>query len=85
MKRTKIEKLISVIAWLGLVGGILFSALVCKSTLYSSVSMCVPKAMVELFGGVFLSVGCWAILMELLALADRIKKLENKKEGDYQS
>ena len=41
--------------------------------------------MVELFGGVFLSVGCWAILMELLALADRIKKLENKKEGDYQS
>ncbi len=85
MKRTKIEKLISVIAWLGLVGGILISALVCKSTLDSNVSMCFPNAMAELFGGVFLSVGCWAILMELLALADRIKKLENKKEGDYQS
>ena len=85
MKRTKIEKLISVIAWLGLVGGILISALVCKSTLDSNVSMCFPNTMAELFGGVFLSVGCWAILMELLALADRIKKLENKKEGDYQS
>ena len=65
--------------------GILISALVCKSTLDSNVSMCFPNAMAELFGGVFLSVGCWAILMELLALADRIKKLENKKEGDYQS
>ena len=79
MNRTKIEKLISVIAWLGLIGGILFSALVSKSTLDSNTEMCFPRAMVELFGGIFISVGCWAILMELLALADRIKKLEEKK------
>ena len=80
MKRTKIEQLISVIAWLGLVGGILFSVLVSKSTLESNTEMSFPRAMLELLGGVFLSVGCWAILMELLALADRIKKLEDQNK-----
>ena len=78
MNRTKNEILIQLLAWLGLIGGILFSALVCKGTLESNVSMCFPTAMAELFGGVFLSVGWWAILMELLALSDRIKKLEEK-------
>ena len=48
MERTLIEKLILVIAWTGLIGG------------------------------VFLSVGGWAVLLEIIALSDRIRKLEQR-------
>ena len=76
MKRPIIEKIILVIAWTGLIGGILFSILYSHSVLESGREMCVPSAMTSLVGGVFLSVGCWAVLMEIIALSDRIKNLE---------
>ncbi|MBQ9400631.1 MAG: hypothetical protein IJU27_08340 [Bacteroidales bacterium] len=79
MKRTLIEKLIAVIAWTGLVGGILFTILYSRSVLMSNTEMCVPSAAVYFVGGIFLSVGCWAILMEILALSDRLRKLEERK------
>ena len=78
MKRTIIEKLIIVIAWTGLVGGVLFSCLYSKSVLESGADMCVPNGLASLVAGVFLSVGCWAILMEIIALSDRIRKLEER-------
>ena len=80
MKRSFIEKLLSIIAWVGLVGGILFSILYCNSILGSGTEMCVPTGLAFLAGGIFISVGCWAVLMEILALSDRIKRLENAKE-----
>lgn len=80
MKRSFIEKLLSIIAWVGLVGGILFSILYCNSILGSGTEMCVPTGLAYLAGGIFISVGCWAVLMEILALSDRIKRLENAKE-----
>ena len=79
MERTKIEKLIAVIAWTGLIGGILFTVLYSKSVLESGTEMCVPSGLACLVGGIFVSVGCWAILMEILALSDRIRKLEGRK------
>ena len=42
--------------------------------------MCVPTGLAYLAGGIFISVGCWAVLMEILALSDRITRLENAKE-----
>lgn len=78
MKRTFIEKLIIVIAWIGLIGGILFSILYCKGVLVSRTEMCVPSGIASLVAGVLVSVGCWAILLEIIALSDRIKKLEER-------
>ncbi len=81
MKRTFIEKIILVVAWTGLIGGILFSVLYCHSELESSREMCVPSALAALVGGIFLSVGCWAVLMEIIDLSDRIRKLEKANKA----
>lgn len=43
--------------------------------------MCVPTGLAYLAGGIFISVGCWAVLMEIIALSDRIGKLEKTNEG----
>ena len=80
MKRTFIEKLLAIIAWVGLIGGILFSILYCNSVMGSGAEMCVPTGLAYLAGGIFLSVGGWAVLMEIIALSDRIRKLENEQE-----
>ena len=79
MKRTIIDKLIIVIAWTGLIGGVLFSILYSKSVLGSGTEMCVPSGIASLVAGIFVSVGCWAILMEIIALSDRIRKLEERR------
>ena len=80
MKRTFVEKTILVIAWMGLIGGILFTLLYSHSVLESGREMCVPSALVSLAGGVFVSVAGWAVLMEIVALSDRIRKLEKADE-----
>ena len=80
MKRTVIEKIILAIAWTGLIGGILFTLLYSHSILESSQEMSVPSALVSLAGGVFISVAGWAVLMEIIALSDRIRKLEKADE-----
>ena len=79
MKRTIIERLIIVIAWTGLIGGVLFSILYSKSVLGAGTEMCVPSGIASLVAGIFVSVGCWAILMEIIALSDRIRKLEERR------
>ena len=81
MKRSIIERILLIIAWAGLIGGILFSILYCRSILESGAEMCVPTGLAYLVGGIFISVGCWAVLMEILALSDRIRKLEKADKG----
>lgn len=78
MERTILEKLILAIAWAGLVGGILAGILVGKGILESGVEMCVPQAFFTAAASMFISVGCWAVLMEIIAISDRIRKLEGK-------
>lgn len=80
MKRTIIEKIILLIAWTGLICGVLFSILYSHSVLVSGREMCVPSALASLVGGIFLSVGCWAVLMEIIALSDRIRNLEKSTD-----
>ncbi len=74
MKRTFLEKLIVVIAWAGLVGGILFSILYSKGILESGADMSFPTGIACLLGGVFASVCFWAVLLELISISDRLKK-----------
>ena len=80
MKRTIVEKIIVVLTWTGLVGGILFSLLCGHSVLASADDMSVPQALVYILGGTFLSVGGWAVLMQLVALSDRIGRLEEAEK-----
>ena len=79
MNRTVIEKLIVVIAWIGLVGGILFSILFSKGIFESGTDMSFPTGMAYLLGGIFASVCFWAILLELISISDRLRNLENPK------
>lgn len=78
MKRTSIEKLILAIAWIGLVGGIVFTFLVSKGILESNQEMCVPQAAVTFVGGVFVSVAGWALLVQVVRLSDKLRNIENQ-------
>lgn len=82
MKRTKIEKLLVVIAWAGLIGGILFTALVSKGILESNIEMAFPQAVAIFVGGVGISIVGWAVLMQMISLSDRIRNIE-KHLGNY--
>ena len=78
MKRTSIEKLIFAIAWIGLVGGILFTFLVSKGIIESNQEMCVPQAAVTFIGGVAASVVGWALLIQIVRISDKLRKIENQ-------
>ncbi len=77
MKRTKIEQLLVVIAWMGLIGGILFTALVSKGIMESNMEMAFPQAVLTFVGGIGASVIGWAVLMQIISLSDRIRNIEN--------
>ena len=77
MKRTKIEQLLVVIAWVGLIGGILFTLLVSKGFLESNIEMAFPQAVLTFVGGIGASVVGWAFLLQIISLSDRIRNIEN--------
>ena len=77
MKRTKIEQLLVVIAWAGLIGGILFTFLVSKGIMESNMEMAFPQAVLTFVGGIGASVVGWAVLMQIISLSDRIRNIEN--------
>ena len=76
MKRTKIEQLLLVVAWAGLIGGILFTILVTKGIWESHMDMAFPQAVLTFVGGVGASVVGWAVLMQVIRISDRIKNIE---------
>jgi hypothetical protein len=78
MKRTKIEQLLLVVAWAGLIGGILFTTLVTKGIWESNVDMAFPQAVATFVGGVGASIVGWAVLLQIIRLSDRIKNIENR-------
>ena len=77
MKRSIIENLLLVIAWAGLVGGVLFSSLYSKCIFESGTEMCAPRGLAYFIIGVGASVTFWALLKEVVSIADRLRKLEN--------
>ena len=78
MKRTKIEQLLIIITWVGLIGGILFTVLVSKGILESNVEMAFPQAVVTFVGGIGASIVGWAVLMQVVNISDRLRKIENQ-------
>lgn len=78
MKRTKIEQLLVVIAWVGLIGGCIFTFLVSKGIWESRQEMAFPEAVLTFVGGVGASVVGWALLMQIIRLSDRISRIENE-------
>lgn len=77
MKRTKIEQLLLLIAWAGLIGGILFTTLVSKGIWESHMDMAFPQAVATFVGGVGASVVGWAVLLQIISISDRIRRIEN--------
>ena len=78
MQRTKIEQLLLVVAWAGLIGGILFTTLVSKGIWESNVDMAFPQAVATFVGGVGASIVGWAVLLQIIRISDRIKNIENR-------
>lgn len=77
MKRTKIEQLLIVIAWAGLIGGIFFTFLFSKGILESNIEMAFPQAVATFVGGVGASIVGWAVLLQIISLSERIRSIEN--------
>lgn len=77
MKRTKIEQLLLLIAWAGLIGGILFTTLVSKGIWESHMDMAFPQAVATFVGGVGASVVGWAVLLQIISISNRIRRIEN--------
>ena len=78
MNRSFIEKLLVAVAWLGLIGGILFTILVSKGIFESNMEMCVPQAAVTFVGGVFVSIVGWALILQVVRISDRLRNIENQ-------
>ena len=78
MKHNWIEKLLIVIAWIGLIGGIAFGTLVSKGIFESNQEMCFPQALVVFVGSIFASVAGWALLLLLVSISNKVRKIESK-------
>jgi len=81
MKRSFFDKLLLVIAWAGLVAGILVSVAYSHSIWESGREMCFPQAAFYLAAGVGASVLGWAVLKEMVSISDRLRRLENKDKN----
>lgn len=76
--RTKLEKFILLVAYAGLIVGIIVSFLVSKCILESNVEMCAPQAIATFIGGVAASVVLWAVLVQIVKISDRLRNIEDK-------
>ena len=83
-QRTRLEKFILLIAYMGLIGGTLFAFLYSKGVLESGQDMCVPRAIAYFILIEGASVVGWAVLKLLVKISDRLRHVENKlNEKDY--
>ncbi len=77
-----LEKFVTIIAWVGLIGGVLFGSLVSKGILESKQEMCVPQAFVCFAGAVFVSVAGFAVLMLLVDISKRMHDVEDRLDAE---
>ena len=84
LRRTRLEKFILLIAYVGLIGGTLYAFLYSKGVLESGQDMCVPRALADFIFIEGASVVGWAVLKLLVKISDRLRHVENKlNEKDY--
>ncbi len=75
MKYNWLEKLLLVVAWVVLLGGIVFGTLVSKGILESNQEMCFPQALVVFVGSIIASVAGWAILRMLVNISNKVTQI----------
>ncbi|MBR4186923.1 MAG: hypothetical protein IKQ85_00445 [Bacteroidaceae bacterium] len=75
MKYNWLEKLLLVVAWVVLLGGIVFGTLVSKGILESNQEMCFPQALVVFVGSIIVSVAGWAILRMLVNISNKVTQI----------
>ena len=80
MERNWLEKLLIAIAWICLIGGIVFGTLVSKGIFESNQEMCFPQAVVVFVGSIFASVTGWAVLKQLVNISERLRKIESQSK-----
>ena len=77
------DKLLSIISYLVLWGGILLGFLVSKGILESGSEMCFPRAFITFVVSLFISIVCWALITEIIAISDRVREIkESLKNSD---
>ena len=74
--RTFLEKLIVAIAWMVLIGGIIFGTLFSKCIWESQMDMAFPNAVATFVGSIGGSITVWAILIQIVKISDRLRKIE---------
>ena len=75
-ERTFIERLIIVIAWMVLIGGIALGTLVSKCIWESQQEMAFPEAVATFVGSIGGSVAAWAVLVQIVRMSDKLRKIE---------
>ena len=77
-KRSVLEWFLYVLSFVILIGGIAVGILNANSILESGVDMCSAQAFFAII--LFLGVGVvgWAVLLEIVKIADRLHQIENK-------
>ena len=80
-QRTRLEKFILLIAYMGLIGGTLFAFLYSKGVLESGQDMCVPRAIANFIFIEGASILGWAVLKQIVKISDRLRHIENKMDG----
>ena len=80
-QRTRLEKLILLIAYAGLIGGTLFAFFYSKGVLESGQDMCVPQAIANFIFIEGASIVGWAVLKQIIKISDRLRHIENKMDG----
>ena len=77
------DKLLSIISYMLLLGGILLGFLVSKGILESGSEMCFPRAFITFVVSLFISIVCWALITEIIAISDRVREIkESLKNND---
>lgn len=74
--KTFIEKLLVVLAYLGLIGGIGTGLLMANGIWESQTEMCFPQAVFTAVSAIITSVAFWAILITIVNISYRTRKIE---------
>lgn len=57
--------------------------LVSKGILESGSEMCFPRAFITFVVSLFISIECWALITEIIAISDRVREIkESLKNSD---
>ena len=74
------EKFLYIVAYTCLFGGTFVALILSKDILESGAEMCVPQALAYFVGITSVSVILWAVIIEMLKIAEMIRQIKNRLE-----